>query len=116
MYLDKRKEYFDKQKAIKRSKNLEMIYTYCENIPEDDILESFLRNYAPLYQVDVDYTDTISKLNAYTQLIYYIEHNIEQIPRPNEEILVGDNTLLEDIYNSVQNHTKSVDLILKDVI
>lgn len=116
IYLDKRKEYFDKQKAIKRSKNLEMIYTYCVDIPEDEILESFLRNYAPLYQVDVDYTDTISKLTAYTQLIYYIEHNIEQIPRPNEEILVGDNTLLEDIYNSVQNHTKSVDLILKDVI
>ena len=116
IYLDKRKEYFDKQNALKRAKNIELLYNYCPDIPEDEILESFLRNYAPQYQVDIDYTDTISKINAYMQLKYYVDNNIEPIIVYQDEILVGDNTLLEDIYNSVQNHTKSIDLILKDMI
>ena len=104
-YLGKRAEYFE-QLALKKAKDSTsiMLEYFKEEIPND--LEQFLRAFAPLYDVDVDYESTDSMLRAYANIKFYIDNGIEyskdiigQEPgegNPFEVISFGDDTYLED--------------------
>lgn len=73
-------------------------------IPED--LDRFISTFAPLYTVDYDPEDTLSKLRAYQQCKYYLDNDFEYTRDPfgilpTEEkmfecVSFGDETYLED--------------------
>jgi hypothetical protein len=104
-YLGKRAEYFE-ELALKKAKDSTsiMLEYFKQEIPND--LEQFLRAFAPLYDVDVDYESTDSMLRAYANIKFYIDNGIEysrdiigQEPgegNPFEVISFGDDTYLED--------------------
>ena len=96
--------------------------------PSAEELDSLLDTFVPLYQLDVDYSNRMSKLQTYYQLKWYLEHDIpyvnEPLPididdeqmfdksmfkipayeEPIEVISFGDQTYLEDfIYKNVDN-------------
>ena len=130
IYLDKRAEYFATKKAEKIEKQYDTVYDYIDrkDIPNDDELDNFLRTFGYLYQVDVDYTDRLSKLYTYIQLKWYLEHDLPyanepmsidvddepmfstiqfKIPPfepPIEEISFGDATYFEDfVYKNTES-------------
>ncbi len=104
-YLGKRAEYFE-ELALKKAKDATsiMLEYFKEEIPSD--LEQFLRAFAPLYDIDVDYESTDNMLRAYANIKFYIDNGIEyskdiigQEPgegNPFEIIAFGDDTYLED--------------------
>lgn len=74
-------------------------------VPED--LDRFVSTFAPLYDVDYEPEDTLSKLRAYQQCKYYLDNDFEytrdpfgQLPTEEkmfECVSFGDETYLEDI-------------------
>lgn len=104
-YLGKRAEYFE-ELALKKAKDSTsiMLEYFKQKIPND--LEQFLRAFAPLYDIDVDYESTDNMLRAYANIKFYIDNGIEysrdiigQEPgegNPFEVISFGDDTYLED--------------------
>lgn len=133
-YLDKRAEYFEQRKVQGIKQQYEIIYDYIEpnSLPNDDELDEFIRTFGYLYQIDINYTDRLSKLYAYIQLKWYIDNDIPyvneplsiaiedepmfsnmkfQIPPyepPIEEISFGDQTYFEDfIYKNTESSCNS---------
>lgn len=85
IYEEKRKEYFEKLNIAKRKSQYEEITEAygTANIPSDEEMDSFLKAFAHLYQVDVDYTDNLTKLKTYYQIMFYLDNDI---PYANEPI------------------------------
>ena len=82
-YLDKRNEYFEKKKDLKLKEQYEIIYeNFSADLPNDVELDNFISTFAYLYQLDVDYSDRKSKLLAYHQLKYYLEHDLPYVNEP----------------------------------
>lgn len=100
IYLDNRKEYIAKQKAIKLAKQYEL---YFIDIPEEE-LTLFLSANAKLYGISVDFNDKIDMFRAYRQIKYYQEHDIPvEYEEPEEVEYFGDVTYLEDtIYKNAK--------------
>lgn len=98
IYLDKRAEYFATKQAEKIEKQYETIYDYInkKDIPNDEELDNFLRTFGYLYQVDVDYTDRLSKLYIYVQLKWYLEHDIPYVNEP-RSIDIDDEPMFSDL-------------------
>ena len=141
-YLDKRNEYFERRKTQGIRQQYEIIYDYIDRdeIPNDDELDNFLRTFGYLYQVDVDYTDRLSKLYAYMQLKWYLENDIPyvneplsiaiedepmfnknmfvKIPweEPIEVISIGKEALFEDLIYKAQQDSTKISTILKENI
>lgn len=106
IYLDNRKEYTEKKDAKKLNEQYEIIFENFE-LPNEEEMDKFLQDTAPLYEVDVDYTDNLSKYRAYVQLKYYLEHDFEYSRPANAAFImpVGNQTYLEDLIykNSMSN-------------
>ena len=79
-YLDKRREFLNKQRAIKiKAKNQYILDTYKDH----NIDEAFLNTFKFRYQIDYDPESMPDKLNAYNQLKFYIDNDIEyESPAP----------------------------------
>lgn len=97
-YLDNRKEYAERQKVVTLKKQFQIIFDNFK-LPEDHEIDSFLQDMAPLYEVDVDYSDNLSKYRAYIQITYYLEHDFEYSRPANAAFImpVGNETYLEDL-------------------
>ena len=79
-YLDKRREFLNKQKTMQITiKNQYILDTYKDH----EIDEAFLDAFKFRYQIDYDPESMPDKLNAYNQLKFYIDNNIEyESPAP----------------------------------
>ena len=97
-YLDNRKEY-NEQKLAKSLTNQYQIIFDNFKLPSEQEIDSFLQDLAPLYEVDVDYSDNLSKYRAYIQIKYYLEHNFEYSRPDNAAFImpIGNETYLEDL-------------------
>lgn len=140
IYEEKRKEYFEQRTIAKRKLQYEELTEEygVANIPNDEELDGFLKAFAHLYQVDVDYTDNLSKLKIYYQIMYYLDNDIpyanepigipvtdepmfrpemfQTIPyeEPIDVIYIGKEVLMEDlIYKGQQDSTK-IEKILQE--
>lgn len=105
-------EIYDEQQKIrkqnkedwKKRKQTEELEEEFGEIPED--LDNFISTFAPLYTVDYDPEDTLSKLRAYQQCKYYLDNDFEytrdplgQLPTEEkmfECISFGDETYMQD--------------------
>lgn len=97
-YLDNRKEY-NEQKLAKSLTNQYQIIFENFKLPSEQEIDSFLQNLAPLYEVDVDYSDNLSKYRAYIQIKYYLDHDFEYSRPANAAFImpIGNETYLEDL-------------------
>lgn len=97
-YLDNRKEY-NEQKLAKSLTNQYQIILENFKLPSEQEIDSFLQNLAPLYEVDVDYSDNLSKYRAYIQIKYYLDHDFEYSRPANAAFImpIGNETYLEDL-------------------
>ena len=79
-YLDKRREFLNKQRAIKiKAKNQYILDTYKDH----NIDEGFLNAFRFRYQIDYDPESMPEKINAYNQIKFYIDNDIEyESPAP----------------------------------
>ena len=79
-YLDKRREFLNKQRAIKiKTKNQYILDTYKDH----NIDERFLDTFRFRYQIDYDPESIPEKINAYNQIKFYIDNDIEyESPAP----------------------------------
>lgn len=81
-------EIYDEQREIrskkmqdyKKRKLTEELEEQIGDIPED--LDRFVKVFAPLYTVDYDPEDTLSKLRAYQQCKYYLDNDFEYTRDP----------------------------------
>lgn len=80
VYLDKRREFLNKQRAIKiKTKNQYILDTYKDH----NIDERFLDTFRFRYQIDYDPESVPEKINAYNQIKFYIDNDIEyESPAP----------------------------------
>lgn len=110
IYLDKRREYREQQELIKKKQFYIDVTEQLLYVPEsEELLDATLRALTPLYDIKVDYENTLDKLRCYNQVLYYQEHNIPTCPKT-DEILIGR----EDIIDVLANHPNpSQDLIDK---
>lgn len=106
-------EIYDEQQKIrkanrddwKKRKQTEELEEKFGEIPED--LDRFISTFAPLYTVDYEPEDTLSKLRAYQQCKYYLDNGFEYTRDPfgilpTEEkmfecVSFGNETYLEDV-------------------
>lgn len=100
-YYNKREEYFEKLNARKIRDQYEEIYINfgidAETLPNELEVDAYLGEHAYEYQIDVDYSNNLSKLRAYYQIQYYIDHDIPKtIEEPEEVQSFGDEIYLED--------------------
>ena len=97
-YLDNRKEY-NEQKLAKSLTNQYQIIFDNFKLPSEQEIDSFLQDLAPLYEVDVDYSDNLSKYRAYIQIKYYLDHDFEYSRPANAAFImpIGNETYLEDL-------------------
>lgn len=79
-YLDKRREFLNKQRAIKiKTKNQYILDTYKDH----NIDERFLNAFKFRYQIDYDPESIPEKINVYNQIKFYIDNDIEyESPAP----------------------------------
>ena len=96
-YLDKRAEYFQKQKEQSIKVRYECFVEGIKELPSDEELERFLNAFAYLYQIDVDYTDKLNMLQAYFTIQYYLENDI---PYANEPHCIDYHE--EPMFNGIQ--------------
>ena len=136
-YYEQRKEYFDKLKRKQRKEQYDIVCKLNNDLSDDE-LEIYLSTFGRLYDIHIDFNDTISKLNAYQQLKWYVDNNIEYAREvrciaPEEtpyftsdmfqedtseeditEVLVGDDGILEDYaYKKSTGHIFNEDEIIK---
>ena len=97
-YLDNRKEY-NERKLAKSLTNQYQIILENFKLPSEQEIDSFLQDLAPLYEVDVDYSDNLSKYRAYIQIKYYLDHDFEYSRPANAAFImpIGNETYLEDL-------------------
>ena len=119
-YYDKRKEYLERKKDESIKMQYYAIYqldpTY-QNITDEE-LESYIKQVAPMYEIDVDYSNRLDMLRAYIQLHYYLENDIEY-SRPASDIQiipVGNPMLFDDLIYKVQNSSIPVDNIIQSML
>lgn len=121
------KDYYEKRKAYLELKRNKSIYAQYERIysvyPElkdmsEEALTSYIKELAPMYEIDVDYTDKLSLLNSYIQLKFYLDHDIEYSrPANNIQVIpVGDPVLFEDLAYKVQNSQIPIDNIVQSML
>ena len=84
----------------------------------EENLTSYIKELAPMYEIDVDYTDKLSLLNSYIQLKFYLDHDIEYSrPANNIQVIpVGDPVLFEDLAYKVQNSQIPIDNIVQSML
>ena len=97
-YLDNRKEYNERKLAKSLTNQYQIIFDNFK-LPSEQEIDSFLQDLAPLYEVDVDYSDNLSKYRAYIQIKYYLEHDFEYSRPANAAFImpIGNETYLEDL-------------------
>lgn len=105
--------------------------------PSAEELDSLLDTFVPLYQLDVDYNNYISKILAYHQIKYYLDHDIPYANAPRcidyheepmfqglfqdvppddyEEIHIQDETLLEDIVYKCSTSSTNINNLLDSI-
>lgn len=119
-YYDKRKEYFEQ----KKSKSIEAQYYAIYQLDpvyqnlSDEELQAYIKQVAPMYEIDVDYSNRLDMLRAYIQLHYYLENDIEY-SRPANDIQiipVGNPMLFDDLIYKVQNSSIPVDNIIQNML
>ena len=97
-YLENRKKLKEyREKRILREQ-YNLIFDNFE-LPEEHEMEDFIKQLAPLYEIDVDYEDNLSKYRAYVQLKYYLDNDFEY-SRPASDVIimpVGNVNYLEDL-------------------
>lgn len=83
-YLDKKKEYRDKAKIHRINTQFEALkHAFRTEFPSDEELDTIIKTFSPLYQLDIDYNDRLSKLTGYYQIKWYLDHGIEYVnPAP----------------------------------
>lgn len=119
-YYDKRKEYFERKKDESIKMQYYAIYQLdpaYQNITDEE-LESYIKQVAPMYEIDVDYNSRLDMLRAYMQLHYYLENDIEY-SRPANDIQiipVGNPMLFDDLIYKVQNSSIPVDNIIQSML
>ena len=98
IYLNNRKEYNENKHAKKLKEQYNIIFENYK-LPDENEIDSFLQDMAPLYEVDVDYSDNLSKYRAYIQIKYYLEHDFEYSRPANAAFImpIGNETYLEDL-------------------
>lgn len=74
-------EFEERRNAYYDAKNLgkakEVYNTAVEGIHEEKAeIERFVRTFAPLYKIDVDYSNPVELFNAYKNISFYYENNI----------------------------------------
>lgn len=81
LYLQKCAEYREKRRinVIKQQFDALLDVYEQQELPQDDELIQFITTFAPLYQVDVDYTDRLSQYRAYFQIKWYLDNNMEYV-------------------------------------
>lgn len=97
-YLDNRKEYNERKLAKSLTNQYQIIFDNFK-LPSEQEIDSFLQDLAPLYEVDVDYSDNLSKYRAYIQIKYYLDHDFEYSRPANAAFImpIGNETYLEDL-------------------
>lgn len=101
-FLDKRREYNLNLEATKRQDRFKTLYN---DYPElkfitDEEMDLIIHNYAPLFQMNVDYEDPFEKMQAYIQLKFYIDNEFKPDVIPaNEEMIItfGNELYFEDL-------------------
>ncbi len=83
--IEKRKEKYEAKKLKEQYELISDNY----DLPEEHEIEEFLRETAPLYEVDVDYEDNLSKYRAYYQIRFYLEHDFPY-SKPAPVIAISD--------------------------
>lgn len=96
-YQRRKKEYFEHREIKILEDQYAVIYEDYVDIPDDQELESFVRTFAYLYQVDVNYKDRLDLIRAYYQLKYYLDNDI---PYSNEPHAISIDE--EPMFNSSQ--------------
>lgn len=85
-YEAKRSEYFEQLKISKVKVKYDDLYEAYninpDTLPQDEELDSFLKAFAYLYQIDVDYTDRFSKIQAYYQIQWYLDNDVPYANEP----------------------------------
>lgn len=137
MFDDAKKEYITTQTQKKLK---EEYLRFQVDVPKDEV-DSLLRAFAPLYEIDIDFTDRIECNKAYSQIQYYLENDIEyanEIPgippedtpfagmfsstKPTqydtgvEIIPVGNAELLEDLHYKCKHATVLLDNVISEMI
>lgn len=119
-YYDKRKEYFEQKKSESIKAQYYAIYQLdpvYQNLSDED-LQAYIKQVAPMYEIDVDYSNRLDMLRAYIQLHYYLENDIEY-SRPASDIQiipVGNPMLFDDLIYKVQNSSIPVDNIIQSML
>ena len=119
-YYDKKKEYFEKKKSESTRLQYYAIYQLdpaYQNLSDGD-LQAYIREVAPMYEIDVDYSNRLDMLRAYIQLHYYLDNDIEY-SRPASDIQiipVGNPMLFDDLIYKVQNSSIPVDNIIQSML
>lgn len=125
IYLDKKAEY-NRQRYAKTKRNQLQFVSDCKDAED---LDQILSAFAYLYDINVDYDDTYSKLAAYQQIKWYLDNNIDyinpapvipydetpmfnmfQVPSPTdvEEVVLvyyGDEEYFEDTHYKITENT-----------
>lgn len=100
-------EYYRKVEEYKQLKNQEkaeekysiITDAFDGKLPNENEVDSFLRAYAYLYQVDVDYTDYMDKLLKYKQINWYLDNDIPYANEPSGISLDDELMFDEDMFN-----------------
>lgn len=97
-YLSNRREYTENKKAKSLKEQYKLIFENFE-LPSEEEIDQMLQELAPLYEVDVDYTDNLSRYRSYVQIKYYLEHDFEYSKPANAAFImpIGNETYLEDL-------------------
>lgn len=97
-YLNNRREYTETKKAKSLKEQYKLIFENFE-LPSEEEIDQMLQELAPLYEVDVDYTDNLSRYRSYVQIKYYLEHDFEYSKPANAAFImpIGNETYLEDL-------------------
>lgn len=101
-YLNKQQEergYKEKRKLKHRYESLYLEYPELRNITDEE-MDLIIHNYAPLFQMRVDYDDPLEKMRAYIQLKFYIDHEFKPDVIPADEEMVitfGNELYFEDL-------------------
>ena len=82
-------EYKEQQAAIALTRQYQELYSALQGVPSEDEIDTTLRNYANLYELDVDWNDRLNKLRIYMQIKYYLANNIEFVKQPDPEIVTS---------------------------
>lgn len=101
-YLAQQKEERFYKEKRKRTQTMNLLYLDCPELKDttEEEMDLIIHNYAPLFQMSVDYEDPIEKMQAYIQLKFYIDNEFQPDVIPaDEEMLItfGNELYFEDL-------------------